>query len=465
MAILIPHYGAALNVAASSATDAPDIQIPGLGGTLLPFQRAGVAYALKAKRCLIADEMGLGKTVQALATLEAANAYPAVVVCPASLKLNWLREARHWLPLRDIRILGTDVETDIREADVLILNYDILHKYVPALVARAPQAVVFDESHSAKDFKSRRTQACISLSRNIPIRLALTGTPILNRPKELGPQLFILGRLTRFGGWREFTNRYCDPCYGYGGHIDLSGASNTRELALRLRDICMIRREKKDVLTQLPPKRRVPVRFDIDGRRKYNREEGRVFAGKGLPPLPEVEHLKQIAARGKMPAAVEWIENFLAPGEKLVVFAHHIEIQHGLLAQFPGAARIIGEDSPVERQANVDRFQNDAACNLIVCSLSVGGVGFNLHAASNVAFLELGWNPAQHEQAEDRLHRIGQKRAVTAYYLLASGTIDEDIEAMIEGKRAVVESVTGKPDDRTLADLAAMVRARRGISQ
>jgi len=465
MAILIPHYGAALNVAASSATDAPEIQIPGLGGTLLPFQRAGVAYALKAKRCLIADEMGLGKTVQALATIEAANAFPAVVVCPASLKLNWLREARHWLPLRDIRILGTDVETDIREADVLILNYDILHKYVPALVARAPQAVIFDESHYVKNFKSKRTQACIDLSRNIPIRIALTGTPVLNRPVELASQLFILGRLTRFGGWRNFTNRYCDPCYGYGGHIDLSGASNMRELALILRDVCMIGRKKKDVLAQLPDKRRVTLRFDIEGRRKYNREEGRVFAGTGLPPLPEVERLKQIAARGKMPAAIEWIQDLLASDEKLVMFAHHIEIQHALLAQFPGAARIIGEDSPVERQANVDRFQNDAACNLIVCSLSVGGVGFNLHAASNVAFLELGWNPAQHEQAEDRLHRIGQKRAVTAYYLLASGTIDEDIEAMIEGKRAVVESVTGKPDDRTLADLAAMVRARRGISQ
>jgi len=461
--MLVTREGIAYGVLSSCAMDAPEIQVPGLGGTLLPFQRAGVAYALKARRCLIADEMGLGKTVQALSTLEAANAFPAVVVCPASLKLNWLREARKWLPMRDCRILGKDIESDIREADVLILNYDILYKHVPALLLRELQGVVFDESHYAKKFGTRRTEACISLSRLIPIRLALTGTPILNRPVELGSQLFILGRLTKFGGWRQFTNRYCDPCYGYGGHLDLSGASNTRELAVLLRDTCMIRREKKDVLPQLPAKRRVTLRFDIDGRRNYNCEEGRVFAGKGLPPLPEVERLKQIAARGKMGAAVEWIENLLSSGEKLVVFAHHIEIQNTLLERFPGAARILGEDSPAERQANVDSFQNDSSCNLIVCSLSVGGVGFNLHAASNVAFLELGWNPATHEQAEDRLHRIGQRRSVTAYYLLASGTIDEDIEAMIESKRAIVESVTGKPDARALADLAAMVRARRGI--
>jgi SWI/SNF-related matrix-associated actin-dependent regulator 1 of chromatin subfamily A len=462
MVVLIPHYGVARNVPASYATDAPEIDIPGLGGTLKPFQRAGVAYALKARRCLIADEMGLGKTVQALATLQAANAFPAVAVCPASLKLNWQRETRKWLPMRDCRILGKDAESDIRSADVLILNYDILHKHLPALLARGLQAVILDESHYVKNFKSQRTQACIELSQQIPIRLALTGTPLLNRPVELASQLFILGHLVRkFGGWRKFTNRYCDPYYGYGGHLDLSGASNTQELAVLLRDICMIRREKADVLDQLPAKRRVIQFFDISGRGDYDRAERDVFSGAGLPPLPEVERLKQIAARGKMKAAIEWVENLLASGEKLVLFAHHIEIQQSLLAHFPDAAHILGEDSPEERQANVDRFQTDAACNLIVCSLSVGGVGFNLQAASNVAFLELGWNPATHEQAEDRLHRIGQNRSVTAYYLLASGTIDEEIQAMIESKRAVVNSVTGKPDARALADLALMVRARR----
>src|SRR6185437_5570656 len=128
--MLVTREGIAYGVLSSCAMDAPEIQVPGLGGTLLPFQRAGVAYALKARRCLIADEMGLGKTVQALSTLEAANAFPAVVVCPASLKLNWLREARKWLPMRDCRILGKDIESDIREADVLILNYDILYKHV-----------------------------------------------------------------------------------------------------------------------------------------------------------------------------------------------------------------------------------------------------------------------------------------------------------------------------------------------
>jgi SNF2 family DNA or RNA helicase len=158
--------------------------------------------------------------------------------------------------------------------------------------------------------------------------------------------------------------------------------------------------------------------------------------------LVRIEALKQLAARGKIAAATEWITSFIESGEKLIVFAHHQEIQDELLVLFPSAAVVRGGDDVLIRQANVDRFQTDANCRLIVCSLRAGGVGITLTAASNVCFLELGWTPAEHDQAEDRCHRIGQKESVTAWYILADGTLESEIAALIEEKRSVVNAAT-----------------------
>ena len=158
--------------------------------------------------------------------------------------------------------------------------------------------------------------------------------------------------------------------------------------------------------------------------------------------LVRIEACKQAAARGKLAASKEWIENFLDSDEKLVVFASHIDIQESLANTFDGAAHIFGSDDALTRQQNVDRFQTDPECRLIVCSLQAGGVGITLTAASNVAFLEQGWTPAAMDQAEDRLHRIGQKDSVNAWYLLDMNTIDGQIWNLIEEKRNVTEQVT-----------------------
>jgi len=483
----------AANVDASRAADA-DFSVEGLGGTLRPFQRAGVAYALRQQRTFIADEMGLGKTVQALATLHAANAYPALIVCPASLKLNWKREAEKWLPGKSISVLngGTDHNYD---ADIVILNYDILKKHAPALKEKKFVGIVYDESHYCKNYKAQRTEAAKELARSAKYRLALTGTPLLNRPQELLSQLQILGRLNDVGGFWEFAKRYCGAYKGRYGW-DFSGAAHLDELNQKMRSVCYIRRNKADVLTELPEKQRANIALQIDNRRDYARAETELIewlkdrAGQDAAFLEEIaaeaeqavagiedpderekarrryvnrrkteraetaaekarraeqlvriEALKQLAAAGKLTGVREWVSSFVE-SDKLVLFASHVEIQKALLETFPGAAHIFGEDSAETRQSNVDRFQNDPECKLIVCSLAAAGVGITLTAASNVAFVEFGWNPAAHDQAEDRCHRIGQKNQVTAWYLIAEDTIDGDIISLIEAKRQVVDAAT-----------------------
>jgi len=157
--------------------------------------------------------------------------------------------------------------------------------------------------------------------------------------------------------------------------------------------------------------------------------------------LVRIGTLRQLCARGKLAAVKEWVENFLASGDKLVLFAHHVDVQQALFDAFPNAARLFGEDDATTRQANIDRFQSDPDCRLIVCSLVAGGVGVTLTAASNVAFVELSWTPAAMEQAEDRVHRIGQHDAVTAWYFLAEETIDEWMYDLLESKRQVIDHV------------------------
>src|SRR3954447_2767221 len=463
-------------VALSRAHSADFEPPPGLHGTLMPFQTAGVVYSLRQRRTFIADEQGLGRTVQALAAIEAADASPAVVVCPASLKLNWLRECTRWLPGRRAEPLSGR-RGPLPLAEIIVVNYDVLGARADALADLDPGAIVFDESHYVKNPKANRTKAAIDLSARLPepaLRLALTGTPLVNRPRELVPQLRALGRLGDFGSGASFERRFV-------------GQEARERLHWHLRATCYVRRRKDEVLTQLPPKRRITVPIPLANEPEYRHLEEdlvdwlrhalddprelaeRIDSALRAEALVKLNALRHVAARGKLHAAIEWIKTFLESGERLVVFAHHRDIQKELVHAFPRAARILGSDPIEERQRNVELFQRESGgASLCICSLEAASHGFTLTAAASVAFLELGWTPAKHDQAEDRVHRIGQDRHVTAWYLLAADTIDERIAALIDYKRAVVGSVTGGSAgseatviDRLLVDLAAEASLRR----
>ena len=252
--LVAEHERAAATVALSYAEDA-ELDGLELGGVLHPFQRAGVRYALERRRTFIADEQGLGKTVQALATLEHDEAFPAAVVCPASMKLTWERETHIWLPNRTVSVLdGRTADTwsgDAAEADIVVLNYDILEAHSTRLAARGLRALILDESHYVKNPRARRTKAALELAERLPtdaLRLGLTGTPILNRPEELVAQLRVLGRLQDFGSGARLTRRF-------------RAAGSDDRLHWNLRAHCYVRRTKKQVLPQLPAKRQdtVPV--------------------------------------------------------------------------------------------------------------------------------------------------------------------------------------------------------------
>ena len=466
------HDLAAETVALSHAEDA-DLDGLVLGGELYPFQRAGVRDALDRRRTFLADEQGLGKTVQALATIEADRAFPTVVVCPASMKLTWERESRHWLPRRSVAVLDgrTDAAwTEAAEgAEIVVLNYDILEAHGSKLAARAPRALVLDESHYVKNPGARRTKAALELAERLPgdaLRLALTGTPILNRPEELVAQLRVLGRLREFGSGARLTRRF-------------RGAGSDDRLHWNLRARCYVRRTKQQVLPQLPAKRHDTVPVLLSNEHEYRLAEQDVIAWLQTLPLDlgtidakiaaalraeqlvRLNNLRQLAAHGKLPTALAWIADFLASGEPLVVFAEHVAIQRAVLERFRDAVHIMGADSTPDRQRAVDAFQSEDGPQLIVCSMRAGSQGITLTRASNVAFLELDWTPARHDQAEDRLHRIGQDGSVTAWYLLAPDTIDETMAELLERKRSLIDAVTDGQvrDEERLVD--AVIRDLR----
>lgn len=516
------------------------IKIPKLGGKLLKFQPAAVEYALRAKRTFIADEMGLGKTVEALAAMSTDNSYPWLIVCPANLKLNWHKEARLWLKTRKIngkrikvtiltnklltltpsKKISSATKKLLKEPQVFICNYDRVEKYIEFLKTVNWRGIIFDESHYLKANYSRRSRACQSLCDTVEPEyiFCLSGTPLMNRPDDIVSQLRILGRLNDFGGFNTFVKRYCglvatDPAalrkvaqqerrrlalengtitqeeeetievedplakQSINDAIVRKVYANMVDLNKQLRSTCYIRREKTEVLKDLPAKTRSTLPLEITNRKLYQKIEEDVcnyladlavkdenflksiaklslkrqqealterrstkyFKSARAEALVRLGALKLCAATGKMKAAVEWINDFLENGTKLVVFAHHHVIIDELIDAFPEAVHTKG--SMEARHAAVEKFQNDPKCRLFIGSLKRDGVGLTLTASQSTAFLELGWTPAAHDQAEDRVHRIGQKGAVTAYYLLAKNTVEERIAALIEAKRKVVNAV------------------------
>ncbi|MEA2314818.1 MAG: SWI/SNF-related matrix-associated actin-dependent regulator of chromatin subfamily A-like protein 1 [Solirubrobacteraceae bacterium] len=466
------HARAAGLVELSCATEAP-LELARLGGELKPFQRAGVSYLLAQRRAFLADEQGLGKTIEALATLEADNAFPALVVCPASLKLNWLREIERWLPDRSAAVLrGNGRGAPIAPADVTVVNYEIVSARLEQLCEIAPRALVLDESHHCKNAAAKRTQAVQRLAGAVPrdgLVLALSGTPVINRAAELVSQLRILGRLEDFGSGARFSERFQGP----DAHV---------RLHWHLRARCFVRRLKADVLPQLPAKTRAVVPVELDNEPEYRLAERDLIAWLQTQPLDlreldakvaaalraerlvRLNALKLLAARGKLHAALTWIHDFCHTGERLVVFAHHREIARALLDRFPTALHVLGEDSHAARDAAVRAFQAEdhAGNQLIICSIEVAGQGITLTRSSNVVFLELDWTPAKHDQAEDRCHRIGQHDAVNASYLLAAGTVDETIAKLLERKRAVIGAVTDGRERDEEAVIDGLVRELRG---
>ncbi|MCJ7747900.1 MAG: DEAD/DEAH box helicase [Desulfobacterales bacterium] len=448
-----------------------------LDSRLYPFQKTGIAFIESRKgRALIGDEMGLGKTAQAISWLKLhAELRPVIVVCPASLKINWERELRLWgLEKEKIQIVSGKKNGFALTGQIIIINYDILTPWLDALEAYKPKVVILDEVHYTKSRKAQRTKAAKSLAKKAPHVIALSGTPIVNRPMEFFNSINMI-RPDVFPDFWGFAQKFCGAKWnGFGW--DFTGATNTDKLHKLLTETIMLRRLKKDVLKDLPDKILSIVPFEIENRDEYNRaaaniidwilkNEGKEKADRASQAefLVEFEKLKQLAVRGKIESVKEWVADFLESGEKLVLFATHILTLDLLQQAFPKiSVRLDGSTSQKGRQEAVDRFQNDDGIRLFLGNIKAAGIGITLTAASNVGFVELPWTPGDYEQAPGRLHRIGQKNAVNVWILVAQDTVEEDIAVILSEKQKVLAAVLdGKQVDESTV-LSLLIQKTKG---
>jgi len=430
-------------------------EIVGLVGVPMEFQWEGIEFT-ESRHCraLIGDEQGLGKTIEALAWMTYHNdAFPAIIICPNSVKINWRREASRWIHGRNIQIVEGTRQSDIPKGDLLIVNFEIIERRLQDLLNWGPRTMVVDECHRIKNPSAKSSKAAVSLSERCHHVIGMSGTPVVNRPSEFFNVLKMI-RPSLFPSYWEYVQRYCGAVYENGG-LNFNGASHTQELHERLTQTVMIRRLKKDVLPQLPSKVRSIVPLPISNRAEYTRAKTDFIAWleKADPEkadkaakaiaLTRIESLKQLTTSGKIKMAIDWVEDFIE-GEKIIVFCTHVNLAIRVLTEHFGSAcvNIDGTISKVERQAASDRFNRDPDCRLLVGQLKSAGVGLNLQMdCANVAFLELGWTPGDHDQAEDRIHRIGQTRQCGIYYLVAENTVEEDIMDILDTKRQVLHQV------------------------
>lgn len=444
-----------------------------------PYQKEGISFGLEHKRIIIGDEPGLGKTLQSIGIVDTANAYPCLVICPSSLKINWQREFSKFTN-KSALILDNNVRTtwsyllSMGVHQVAVVNYESLRKYFVWDITAGKQfrlkdvvfcpqikkfkSIIIDESHRVKDPSAQQTIFTKGLSIGKEWILLLSGTPVINRPEDLVAQLSIMNRLQEFGGRAKFLADYCTD----SKDRNAEPAVPLSQLSRQLYDTCMIRREKAKVLPQLPDKTRVDLYVEISNRPEYNLAaldlaaylkeyteciDSEIRRKMRMEALVKFMTLRSLATKGKVAQAVDFIRTFLDSGKKLIVFCSLHEIVDELQKAFPRAVTVTGRDSAVNKQASVDTFQNNPDVNLIICSIKAAGVGLTLTASSDVAFVELAWTYADCCQCEDRAHRIGQKDNVTCYYLLGRGTIDHTIYSLIHRKKSIANEIMNADDD------------------
>lgn len=500
----------------ASRAESAEIQVP-TKMDLYPFQKAGVKWIDERDgKALISDEPGCGKSAQALGwlVLRREKALPALVVAPANLRVNWMREAAKFTDLKCMVIAAKSAVKALQKLgipaferpmpgyDVAIVNYDVFRcrydkaakKVVDARINGLSitewtgfKTLVLDECHRIKEREAQVTRTALALAEQVTYRIGLTGTPVMNRPRDLWPQAKVVNPEV-FPYFWPFAQRYCAAVHGSHGWVT-TGASNLDELDRKLRTTIMIRRMKSQVLKELPPKIRCTIPIILgDNMKEYDRvakptckrlleikaqrdafkeklramgEEARKkylaeHAAEAAEMrkltgfmIDKIEEVKQAAVRAKFDECVKFILDQQEQQGKVLVFMSHYEFIDGMAAALAKEGvkvdRIDGRVDPGKRDPIKDRFQ-EGDLEVLVCGIRAASEGLTLTASHTVVFCEFDWNPARHVQAEDRTHRISQTIAPTMYYLVGLNTIEEKIVAMIDAKAEVVNSALGEGD-------------------
>ena len=435
-------------------------------GKLYNFQKEGLDFLLKSSgNALLADEMGLGKTVETLAYLASEKqAYPALVIAPLVTLNNWQREIAKFLKRksRNGKIVENDIPSstiirqgkaaEIGKYDFYIINYELLYKRLDDLLKLDVKTIVCDEVQNLRSKVTKKYDAVKKLTshESVKFRIGLSGTPIYNRGSEIWPIVDIL-RPGLLGNYTEFCEYFC--------YVNEKGKAivleNKREsLRKQLQKYVMLRRKKSDVLKELKDKVRYKEVIDAD-RNYYVKELGKIWEkfeeeqkgaetkfDKSSSYQRAIQSERQAAGVAKVPHVINFVKNIMEIDESVVVFCHHRAIHqllHEKLSEFSPVS-IIGGQSDKFRQEQIDMFQSGQS-KLMIAGLRAGNVGINLTRAKYVIFAELDWSPAIHRQAEDRLHRIGQKNTVFAYYLIGNGTLDDHVADILVDKSYEIDSI------------------------
>lgn len=422
---------------------------------LRPFQLEGARMIRQfGGRALVADEMGLGKTIEALFWIKKiASRRPAVIVTLATVKYAWQMEA-HLLGMHAEVLEGNCPKKQKKlPADIVVLNYDILHSWLPCLIRSNPQCVVFDECHYLRTPGARRTKSGKLLALNIPSVIGLSGTPMTNRPIELWSVLNII-RPELFPDRMEFAWRYCEPKYTPWGW-QFKGAKRKEELRKILLDTCMIRRLKKDVAPELPNKTRQIIPFRLKSYVEYNearfdfinwlRKQSPAKANRAekSKALTKVGYLLRLVAKLKLQFIEQWIREFFEahPGRKLVALTMNTFVIDHLKGIFPNNVIVNGQVKGRKRAESIRKFQTNPSIQLFIGNWRAAGVGANLQVAHTMVGLDFPWTPGDLLQGEDRVHRIGQTKKVVIYYLMAMKTIEERLMKLLQENVGVLNSV------------------------
>ncbi|MDO4740333.1 MAG: DEAD/DEAH box helicase [Eubacteriales bacterium] len=461
------------------AMRAPQSATPPAGsfaGELKEFQKEGLAFLLTNRRCLLADEMGLGKTVQALAFLAATASYPALVVAPPHLVRNWTRETERFLESEEtprVHVIRGLTPYPLPDAEIYLIHYLLLRGWKEVLPELGFQTVVFDEIQELRRAGTSKYSAASLLSSACTNVLGLSGTPIYNTGGEIWNVVNILD-FHFLGDWESFTREWC---YGYNTNVvqkpELLGEYLRREGV-------MLRRLKRDVLSELPPKRRLVQEIDWDDS---------VYRSMMLPAMDMLRQLRSVTDESRRAILEEqvcqrerqatglakaqyvaaFVRSLIEGGERVLLFAHH----HAVMDLYKQELKslhpvfITGRETEAQKDAAAAKFMAGGT-DLCVISLRSAS-GLNLQRATCVVFGELDWSPAVHSQAEDRAHRIGQQDSIACYYLVSPKGSDRDMQDALGLKVSQFVEMMGDSaacgDDEAAMESEARERVKRLVQR
>jgi SWI/SNF-related matrix-associated actin-dependent regulator of chromatin subfamily A-like protein 1 len=422
-----------------------------------PFehQKIAVTKLVSNKKYILADDMGLGKTGSAVMATISCKAKKILIICPASLKLNWKREIEFY----SNETVGIVEGKKWQDGKYVIINYDILKNFhkIPKdrkdhshVLKQGFDLVIIDEAHYVSNGKAKRTKLVNHLTTKIDRLWLLSGTPMTSRPMNYYNLLKLVGSRVA-ENWIHFVRRYCDGKQIFRGYRKIwltYGATNLDELRDKTQDK-VLRRLKEDVL-DLPDKIITPIQMSLTSR-EYKREMGeyqdwkRDNKTKGLSiQLAKLMKVRQIIAMEKVKETEQLIEQSINQDKKVIVFTNFTEPLLTIHEKYKNNSVILnGAMKKEARQQSVDRFQNDDNIKVFIGNIKAAGVGITLTAAEVVIFNDLSFVPSDMSQAEDRAFRIGQKKSVSCIYPIYENTIEQKIFNIVNNKKSVIDTVMG----------------------